>query len=66
LLVAKLTERSGFAIERESRFGFYLPGLAEFGGAAGQRLLTMTGSGLSKAPGLRALLWMQAYGLRKI
>jgi hypothetical protein len=59
-------ERAGFAIERESRFGFYLPGLAEFGGTTGQRLLKMIGSGLSIVPGLRALLWTQAYVLRKI
>ncbi len=59
-------EQAGFMIERESRFGFYLPGIAEFGGIAGQRVLTSVGNRLSKVAGLRALLWTQAYVLRKI
>lgn len=56
---------AGFVVEREARFGFYLPAVAEFGGRPGQRLLAILGRALAPIPGLRALLWTQAYVLRR-
>ena len=56
---------TGFVVEREARFGFYLPVVAEFGGEAGHRILRATGRVLAGIPILRGLLWTQAYVLRK-
>lgn len=58
-------ESAGFTIERHAWFGFYLPVVAEFGGAAGAKLLARVGRALSGIPVLRELLWTQAYVLRK-
>lgn len=55
---------AGFTIEREARFGFYLPVVADFGGAAGHRLLRGIEGLIRNLPGLRGLLWTQAYVLR--
>jgi 2-polyprenyl-3-methyl-5-hydroxy-6-metoxy-1,4-benzoquinol methylase len=55
---------AGFAIEREARFGFYLPVIADFGGKMGQRVLVAIERAIRHVPGLRGLLWTQAYVLR--
>lgn len=55
---------AGFRIERQERFGFYLPVIAEFGGEAGHRVLRAIESAIRHVPGLRGLLWTQAYILR--
>lgn len=57
---------SRFAIERESRFGFYLPVIAEFGGTAGRRMLEGIDRCIRHIPLLRGLLWTQAYVLRAV
>lgn len=56
---------AGFEIESEARFGFYLPVIAEFGGSAGWRLLQRVERWLDAIPGLRDLIWTQAYVLKK-
>jgi SAM-dependent methyltransferase len=56
---------AGFRIEEEALFGFYLPGIAEFGGNAGARLLQTVGKFVGQLPVLRGLIWTQAYVLRK-
>lgn len=58
-------EKAGFAIEEEDQFGFYLPFIAEFGGAPGAALLRGIGKMLKPLPILNGLLWTQAYRLRK-
>jgi SAM-dependent methyltransferase len=58
--------KSGFRIEREARFGFYLPIVAEFGGEAGRRLLQAIERVIARVPVLRGLIWTQAYVLRRI
>lgn len=55
---------AGFAIERETRFGFYLPVIAEFGGEAGHRMLVALERAIRNIPVLRGLIWTQAYILR--
>jgi hypothetical protein len=69
LLTAPGLERqlraAGFEPVEMTRFGFYLPVLAEFGGAPGARLIAAAGRVLSRAPLLRGLLWTQAWLLRK-
>lgn len=55
---------AGFEIEREARFGFYLPVIAELGGSAGQRLLVAVERIIRNVPVLRGLIWTQAYVLR--
>ena len=64
-LRAQIAE-AGFAVERQARFGFYLPVIAEFGGGFGTRLLGRLGRTLAVLPLLRNLVWTQAYVLRKI
>jgi 2-polyprenyl-3-methyl-5-hydroxy-6-metoxy-1,4-benzoquinol methylase len=56
---------AGFEIVEHEVFGFYLPGVAEFGGTAGACLLVAVGKGLARLPVLRGLLWTQGYVLRK-
>lgn len=69
LLTASAARRqigqAGFVIERQRRFGFYLPVVAEFGGTAGAGLLRMLESALSSVPVARGLLWTQGWVLRK-
>jgi len=55
---------AGFTIEREARFGFYLPVIADFGGNVGQRVLVSVERAIRHIPVLRGLLWTQAYVLR--
>lgn len=57
--------RAGFTIEKAALFGFYLPGIAEFGGRPGAALLRMVGSIIAPVPFLRGLIWTQAYRLVK-
>lgn len=63
-LRAQLCE-AGFEIVESDLFGFYLPGVAEFGGKLGAGLLRSSGHVLRKIPGLRHLIWTQGYVLRK-
>lgn len=56
---------AGFETVEEDLFGFYLPGVAEFGGEAGAGLLQRTGRLFKKTPVLRHLIWTQGYVLRK-
>lgn len=58
-------EATGFEVVGHSRFGFYLPAVAEFGGSAGARLLAATGRVLARIPLLRGLLWTQGWVLRR-
>ena len=62
-LKAQLT-LAGFTIERETRFGFYLPLIAEIGGEAGHKLLVAIERAIRNIPLLRGLIWTQAYILR--
>lgn len=57
--------RAGFVIEKQALFGFYLPGIAEFGGGLGAALLHRIGRLIENVPLLRGLIWTQAYQLRK-
>lgn len=61
----KQISSAGFEIVEHEIFGFYLPGLAEFGGNAGARLLKSIGRALARVPVLSGLLWTQGYVLRK-
>lgn len=58
-------EAVGFEVVGHSRFGFYLPAIAEFGGAAGARLLAAAGRIGARIPVLRGLLWTQGWVLRR-
>lgn len=60
----KQLAEAGFTIERETRFGFYLPVVAEFGGQAGRSVLVAIERAIRRVPVLRGLLWTQAYILR--
>jgi 2-polyprenyl-3-methyl-5-hydroxy-6-metoxy-1,4-benzoquinol methylase len=55
----------GFEIVDRTRFGFYLPMIAEFCGEGGARLLRAMGRALLHVPLLRGLLWTQAWVLRR-
>ena len=57
--------RAGFEIVSATRFGFYLPAIAEFGGMAGWRALRSTGRWLARVPVLRGLLWTQGWVVRR-
>ncbi|WP_293941095.1 class I SAM-dependent methyltransferase [Sphingomonas sp.] len=57
--------RAGFDVVDTSRFGFYLPVIAEFGGNGGAVMLKLLDRTLAKAPFARGLLWTQAWVLRK-
>ncbi len=63
-LQAQITQ-SGFRIEKAVLFGFYLPGIAEFGGKPGAALLRSIGRIIAPIPILRGLIWTQAYRLVK-
>lgn len=69
LLTASAVERqlrsAGFEIVSATRFGFYLPGVAEFGGEAGWRFLKSAGRVLARIPVLRGLLWTQGWVVRR-
>jgi 2-polyprenyl-3-methyl-5-hydroxy-6-metoxy-1,4-benzoquinol methylase len=54
---------AGFRIEDQTLIGFYLPFIAEFGGAPGAALLRGIEGLLRGVPGLRGLLWTQGYRL---
>jgi 2-polyprenyl-3-methyl-5-hydroxy-6-metoxy-1,4-benzoquinol methylase len=68
LLTARQLEiqlaEAGFRIEQQERFGFYLPLIADFGGEAGHHVLRAIEGVIRHVPGLRELLWTQAYVLR--
>lgn len=55
----------GFEVLERTCFGFYLPGLAEFGGQRGASILTAIGRAFGKTPILNNLIWTQAYVLRR-
>ncbi|MEO8618020.1 MAG: class I SAM-dependent methyltransferase [Sphingomicrobium sp.] len=55
----------GFVVEREHRFGFYFPMMAEFGGSAGAASLRGIEKLLRPLPILRGLLWTQGWVLRR-
>lgn len=61
-----MIEAAGFEVVEHEVFSFYLPVIAEFGGSVGQKLLAAMERGLRAIPGLRALVWTQAYVLRKL
>jgi len=63
-LVAQLRQ-AGFEIETSRRFGFYLPVIAEFGGAPGATLLRGVEAVLRPLPFARGLLWTQGWILRR-
>jgi SAM-dependent methyltransferase len=56
---------TGFLIIKQDRFGFYLPVIAEFGGTSGRALLRGIERVIRSIPGLRGLIWTQAYLLRR-
>ena len=56
---------AGFAPVKMERFGLYLPVAAEFGGNAGASALKAAGKILDAIPGLRSLLWTQAWVLKR-
>jgi len=56
---------AGFLSMKMERFGFYLPVAAEFGGNAGASVLKTSGKLLDSIPGLRGLLWTQAWVLQR-
>ncbi len=56
---------AGFVPVKMERFGFYLPVVAEFGGRAGATALQALGRILDSIPGLRGLLWTQAWVLER-
>jgi len=61
----KQIKSAGFEIVDHALFGFYLPGVAEFGGKAGAGALKSIGRVLGRVPVLSGLLWTQGYVLRK-
>jgi len=61
----KQLKAAGFETAEMHRFGFYLPVVAEFGGGLGAKLLAATGRAIASIPGLRALLWTQAWVLKR-
>jgi 2-polyprenyl-3-methyl-5-hydroxy-6-metoxy-1,4-benzoquinol methylase len=56
---------AGFEPLQRRLFGFYLPGIAEFGGKPGARLLRAAERLLRPVPLLKGLLWTQGWTLRK-
>ena len=63
--VGRQLREAGFEVVSTQRFGFYLPGVAEFGGEAGWKILRSTGRVLAHVPLLRGLLWTQGWVVRK-
>ncbi len=57
--------KAGFEMLSSTRFGFYLPVVAEFGGETGWRFLKGVGGALAKIPILRGLLWTQGWVVRR-
>ena len=57
--------KAGFLVEKQRRFGFYLPVVAEFGGGAGASLLRAIENLLRNVPLARGLLWTQGWVLRR-
>ena len=57
--------QTGFEIDGQRRFGFYLPVVAEFGGAAGATTLRTIERLLRPLPVVRGLLWTQGWILRR-
>lgn len=57
---------AGFVIEEQALFGFYLPVIAEVFGKSGASFLQAVGRLISRVPILSALIWTQAYCLRKV
>lgn len=57
--------KAGFEIVSGTRFGFYLPLIAEFGGERGWRALRATGRAIAGIPVLRGLLWTQGWVVRR-
>lgn len=60
----KIVVENGFEILEEEKFGLYLPVVAEFGGAAGGRLIEAIEHKLNNTV-FDALFWTQAYVLRR-
>lgn len=58
--------KTGFKIEEQAVFGFYLPVIAEFGGKVGAIFLQNLGRVLGRSRLARHLIWTQAYVLRKL
>jgi 2-polyprenyl-3-methyl-5-hydroxy-6-metoxy-1,4-benzoquinol methylase len=58
--------RAGFNVVERRRFGFYLPIIAEFGGAGGASFLKLLDRKIASLPILRNLLWTQGWVLRKL
>jgi SAM-dependent methyltransferase len=56
---------AGFVPVKMERFGFYLPVAAEFGGNPGASVLKAAGNILDAIPGVRGLLWTQAWVLKR-
>ncbi|HUG45301.1 MAG TPA: class I SAM-dependent methyltransferase [Sphingomicrobium sp.] len=56
---------AGFVPLQRRNFGFYLPGIAEFGGRPGARLLRAAERLLRPLPLLGGLLWTQGWVLQK-
>lgn len=56
---------TGFEIVERDVFAFYLPVVAELGGNFGRSLLAGCEGILRRVPGLRWLLWTQAYVLKR-
>lgn len=61
-----MIEAAGFEVVEHEVFSFYLPVIAELGGRIGQKILAGMERVLRIMPGLRGLVWTQAYVLRKV
>lgn len=57
-------EQAGFVVVEHEVFSFYIPVIAEFGGQTGQRILAGMEKAMRVIPGLKWLVWTQAYVLR--
>lgn len=53
---------AGLSVRKSHKTGFYLPGIAEFGGVFGQRFLAWCGGKLLNSP-MSGILWTQCYVL---
>ncbi|HKR92893.1 class I SAM-dependent methyltransferase [Novosphingobium sp.] len=63
--LVKQISKAGFEVRKAETFGMYLPVVAEFGGSGGWALLRWMDARFRRLPGLRGLLWTQAYVLRR-
>lgn len=59
-------EAAGFRVLQRADLGFYLPGVAEFGGAPAQKLCAWLESILGRSAMTSHLLWTQAWVLQKV